>query len=125
MMAIKIIAPIVPVTFKRPEQSKDKRGNVHRYNPADFAAFKEELGYLALREMRGKAPLGGALKLYAEVYTKYEPSTLNAGDWDNHGKAIGDALNHICYVDDRQIIDGHIRLFKGEPHINICLEELQ
>lgn len=114
--SIKFTAPIIPVTFKRP----DGRGK--RYDPKDYADFKKQLGYLALKEMQGQAPLSGALKLYAEVFTRYEATTLNAGDWDNHGKAIGDALNQICFLDDRQIIDGHVRLFRGEPHINILLE---
>lgn len=74
--------------------------------------------------MDGKEPLSGKIKLYAEIYRNIKPESLNFGDWDNHAKAISDALNGICYLDDRQIIDGHVRLFKGEPHISIVLEEL-
>lgn len=116
---IKIIAPIVPVTFKRPDS--DGR---QRFNPKAYSDFKDALGYYALAAMRGIKPFTGATKLYAEVFTRYDPTVLNSGDWDNHGKAIGDALNGICYDDDRQIVDGHVRLFKGYPRIEIELEEL-
>lgn len=73
--------------------------------------------------MQGQEPLTGQIKLYAEIYRNLKPESLNFGDWDNHAKAISDALNGICYLDDRQIVDGHILLFKGEPHIFIELEE--
>lgn len=72
----------------------------------------------------GRQPLTGAIKLTADVYVKREPTSLNSGDWDNHGKAISDALNGICYQDDRQIIDGHVRLIKGKPHVIIEVEDL-
>lgn len=45
------------------------------------------------------------------------------GDWDNHAKAVSDALQGICYVDDKRIVEGHIKLCKGTPHISIEIEE--
>lgn len=116
---IEFVAPIVPVTFKRPD-SNDKR----RFNPSDYSNFKDALGYYALAAMRGLKPFERATKLTAKIYTRYKPDSLNAGDWDNHAKAICDALNSICYIDDRQIVEGHIYLFKGTPRIEIGLEEL-
>ena len=75
--------------------------------------------------LKGEVPFNGAVRLLTKVFTRYKPETLQAGDWDNHGKAVSDALNGICYVDDRQIIDGHVLLFKGDPHIEIELEAVQ
>ena len=115
---IKFNAPIVPVPFKR------AAGFGRRFNPPDYSNFKLQLGLFAKQAMQGRAPLTGAIKLYAEIYRNIKPESLNFGDWDNHAKSISDALNGICYLDDRQIVDGHIKLFKGEPHIFIELEEL-
>ena len=115
---IKIVAPIVPVPFKR------AAGFGRRFNPPDYSNFKLQLGLIAKQAMQGRAPLPGAIKLYAEIYRNIKPESLNFGDWDNHAKSISDALNGICYLDDRQIIDGHIKLFKGNPHIYIELEEV-
>ena len=120
MAIIKIDAPIVPVTFKR---VIPRRGRP--VNPAEYSAFKDALGYYGLAAMRGYEPFTTPMKITAEIFTKYEPYTLNAGDWDNHAKAISDALNAICYEDDRQIVEGHIYLFKGDPHISIELEEVK
>lgn len=119
-MCIKFTAEITPVTFKRPSSNKTRR-----YNPAEYAQFKDALGFIAKAHMKGRTPLKGAIKLYAEVFKKIIPTSRTFGDWDNHGKAISDALQGICYKDDCIIVDGHVRLFKGEPHINIELEEMQ
>ena len=116
---IKIVAPIVPVTFKRVIPKKGQP-----FNPKDYSDFKDALGYYALAAMHGLYPSVAPMKITAQIFTQYEPYSLNAGDWDNHAKAISDALNSICYDDDRQIVEGHVYLFKGEPHINIELEEL-
>ena len=111
-------APICPVPFKR------AAGFGRRFNPPDYSNFKLQLGLIAKQAMQGRAPLTGRIKFYVEIYRNIEPESLNFGDVDNHLKAALDALNGICYLDDRQIVDGHVRLFKGEPHIFIELEEL-
>ena len=114
-----INAPIVPVTFKRvvPKQGQP-------FNPQEYSAFKDALGYYAAAAMKGHMPFLSPIKISAKVFTRYEPFSLNAGDWDNHAKAICDALNSICYTDDKLITEGHIYLLKGNPHIEIKLEEL-
>ena len=121
MTAIKFTAPIEPVPFPRPA-SNGKR----RFNPQRYTDFKEALGFYAKIAMdaEGRAPFTGAIKLYVEVFKKIIPTALKFGDWDNHGKAISDALQGICYTDDKQIVHGEVHLFKGEPHINVTLEEV-
>lgn len=116
---INFVAPIVPVTFKRviPKYGQP-------FNPVDYSNFKDALGYYGLAAMHGLNPFLSPIKITAHIFTKYEPYTLNAGDWDNHAKAISDALNSICYKDDRQIVEGHVYLLKGDPRISIELEEL-
>lgn len=116
---IKFSAPIEPVPFPR-ALSNGKR----RFNPPRYSNFKDALGLFARRAMNGQPPFSGAIKINIDVYKKIVPNALNFGDWDNHGKAISDALNGICYIDDRQIIDGHVRLHRGDPLIIVELEEL-
>lgn len=116
---IKIVAPLEPVPFPRPAQSGKRR-----FNPPRYTNFKNALGLIAHCAMGGQAPLTGAVKLTAEVYKKIIPTALKFGDVDNHLKAICDALNGICYHDDRQITEAHITLIKGDPLIKITIEEL-
>ena len=48
-------------------------------------------------------------------------------DWDNIGKLISDALNGIAYKDDKQVKDGHVRLFvdKNNPRTDVRLYILE
>ena len=119
MKSVKFSAPIEPVPFKRVNFN-----GKFRFNDVRYTNFKTLLAYFAKAAMRGQAPFTGAIKLTATVYRKFIPTALKFGDWDNHGKAISDALNEICYLDDKQIVEGHIFLRKGTPRIDIELEEL-
>ena len=118
-MTIKFSAPIEPVPFKRVMSNGRQRFNDKRYSD-----FKDALGYVARVAMHGRAPLAGAIKISVEVCKKIIPTALNFGDWDNHAKAVSDALNGICFLDDKQIVEGHVKLFKGNPHVTVELEEL-
>ena len=119
MSTIKFGADIVPVTFKRPGSNSK-----HRYDPPEYAAFKRALGYVARRAMRNREPLNSPTKLVIDVFNNLPPASLNFGDWDNHAKAVCDALNGISFADDRQIVDGRVRLHRGNPHIDILLEAI-
>lgn len=118
-MTIKFSAPLEAVAFPRPS-SNGKR----RFNPPRYTEFKAALGLYARRAMNGLPPFTGAVKITVDIYQKIITTALKFGDDDNHLKAVQDALNGICYVDDRLIVDGHIRLHKGNPLIIIELEEL-
>lgn len=117
---IRFTVPIKPVAFKRTLVIGKRHFNDQRY-----AAFKSSLGYLAAAAMLDKPLLTGAVKIAVDIYQNRKPTSLNYGDADNHLKAVCDALNGICYIDDRQIVYATVRLHRGDPpHINIVLEEL-
>lgn len=118
-MTIKFSADIVPVPFKR-AMTNGKR----RFNDPRYSDFKEYVGAHAKVAMAGRVPFDGAIRIHVDVFTKYEPTSLKSGDVDNHLKAAMDALNGICYVDDRQIVDATVNVFKGTPHVEIEVEAL-
>ena len=120
MPTIKFSVPTEPVPFKRPLTNGKRRFNDPRYS--DFKYF---LGLHAKVAMAGRAPFDGAIRITVVVNTKYKPTSLKAGDIDNHLKAVLDAINGICFVDDRQVVEGHVYLFKGEPQLEIQLEALE
>ena len=128
-MKLRIDAPIKPVPFKRviPRYGRPK-------NPAEYTEFKNELGYFALKAMNGRELFKGAIKITVDFF-KPKPKrskyfcgdfavTPDFGDVDNFLKSVLDALNGICYLDDRQVVDAHARKFFGKPRIEITLEEL-
>lgn len=117
---IKFTAELVPVPFKRVMTCGKQRYNDRRYSD-----FKKELGYIAKIAMGGREPLTGALKLHADFYKKRKnPHKKGWGDVDNFLKAVMDALNGICYVDDVQVMKVSGTKNFGEPRIEISLEEL-
>ena len=115
---INFTAEIEPVPFKR-ALGCGKR----RYNHPRYVAFKEALGLFARRAMNGRAPLTGAIKISVTVYRPIKPSSKNFGDADNHLKSVLDALNGICYEDDRQVVEAHVKIFKGKSRVEVELEE--
>ena len=119
MPTIKFTVTTEPVPFKR-ALSNGKR----RFNDPRYSDFKDYVGLHAKVAMHGLAPFDGAIRIRVDVFTKYEPTSLKAGDVDNHLKAAMDALNGICYRDDRQIVDATVNVFKGTPHVTIELEAL-
>ena len=119
MSAIKITAPLEPVPFKR-ALSNGRR----RFNDPRYVEYKEAVGLFARRAMNGAAPLTGAIKISVTVSRNLKPSSRNFGDADNHLKAVLDALNGICYVDDAQVTTAEVTLLRGAPCVKITLEEI-
>ena len=121
MSTIKFSVTTEPVPFKR-ALANGKR----RFNDPRYSNFKEEIGFWAKLTMdaNGLAPFDGAIRIHVDVFTKYKPTSLKAGDVDNHLKAAMDALNGICYRDDRQIVDATVNVHKGTPHVTIELEAI-
>lgn len=117
---IRIEALIKPVPFKRviPRRGRPR-------NPAEYTEFKNELGYFALKAMKGREPLKGAIRLHADFYKKRRGLLQKSwGDVDNFLKAVMDSLSGICYEDDGQITQISATKNYGEPRILIELEEL-
>lgn len=117
-MSLKIKALIEPVPFKRVSA-----GEGRRFNPRRYRAFKEELGWQARLVI--KEPFKSAVSIRLKVYRQMPPESLRFGDVDNHLKAVLDSLNGIAYLDDRQVVVAQVSLHRGEPRLEIELEELR
>ena len=116
---ISFTANVVPVTFKRTFSH-----GTRRFNDARYTKFKADVGYFARRAMDGRPPPFGPVKISVDVFQNLDPTALKFGDADNHLKAVCDALNGICFCDDRQVVVATVRLHRGEPRIEIELEEI-
>jgi crossover junction endodeoxyribonuclease RusA len=81
-----------------------------------------------------RAILDGAVRLTVAFYLprpkKYKRGVpvahLTAPDWDKLARAIGDALTHVVYRDDSQIVEAVIGKFyadvDGVPHVDVVVE---
>lgn len=43
-----------------------------------------------------------------KTVTRPYPTTRSASDWDHYARAVSDALTGLVYVDDTQVVDGHV-----------------
>ena len=120
---IKFTAAIEPIPLARPRVNTQTR---QAFYPKRSADFKKALSLIAKSAMRGKKPLSGQLKIRLNLYRKFSPTSQMFGDVDNHQKAIFDALNGICFEDDKQICEVICRKFqdKKDPRIEIEIEEV-
>ena len=126
MQTIKFSVPVVPVPFMRTGFNE-----IRRYNYARYTNYKNLVGLVAKRAMNGQAPFTGAIKVTAEFYKHKprprkgsKPQVTFQGDVDNLLKAVLDAMNGICYEDDRQVTKVVAEKIFGEPHITVEVEEI-
>lgn len=86
----------------------------HHYTPAKTRSDEGIVRHFALMASRETPLLKGPLKLTIEIWIE-KPKSWSAKrkaaavwvtgkpDWDNSGKLICDAMNHLVYADDSQI----------------------
>jgi Holliday junction resolvase RusA-like endonuclease len=101
--------------------------------------FESQLRYAAQQVMSGRPPLEGALSVCVEArfqipvtFSQKKHAAALAGairptirpDCENFAKAM-DALNGVVWVDDKQIVDEHIRkVYAAQPGLIIIVEEI-
>jgi Holliday junction resolvase RusA-like endonuclease len=130
-----------PVAQGRPKFST-QGGFVRAYDPAKSRDYKDYIRLAAAEQMRGQAPLEGALALSVRVYRpmpkqfslkkidraqlgKIRPITKP--DLDNYVKGIKDAQKSIFWKDDSQIVaykEPFGKYYSVTPRIEITIEEM-
>jgi len=106
------------VLSRRPD-----RYRAHAFTPPQTKAWERVVGWAARRAMDGREPLRGDLAVVLEFFRQ----NAIACDLDNLAKAITDALNGICYHDDRQIVEMVLyRMIDAEnPRVQIQIIPLE
>jgi Holliday junction resolvase RusA-like endonuclease len=133
---IRIVLPGQPKGKGRPRFS---RASGRTYTPEETRSYEGQLRWVATLEMRGAAPLLGALTVMVVArmsiptsFSKKKRADALSGelrpttkpDWDNIAKML-DGLNKIVWNDDAQIADGRlIKLYSETPSLEICVSEL-
>lgn len=98
----------------RPKQSFRVSGRGRGFTPARVKAWQADIGWRAQQEMRSVgfiAPINGDVKIELDFYM----GDRRRVDCDNLSKAVLDACNGICWCDDRQVVDLHIRKHLADP----------
>jgi Holliday junction resolvase RusA-like endonuclease len=90
----------VPVPKARARTVRTKTGKVVSFTPKRTARWENVVRLVAQAacSAAGWKPTAGAYEVSIQVYP-----ARRAGDADNFGKAITDAMNAVCYPDDKSI----------------------
>lgn len=95
-------------------QSRPRVGRYNVYEPERCTNYKELISWAAKQAMQGKNIFTSPIKIEIKIFRNQLPTSKQYGDWDNHAKAVCDALNGIVYEDDAQIVDGRVQMFKDK-----------
>lgn len=118
-----------------------RAGHVGHYTPEKTRSYEGLIRALALQEMQGKKPTERPVR--AEIYVAFgvpdswpawkrmaaisgEISATVKPDADNVVKAVKDALNGICWIDDSQVISLAVhKHFSSDPGVTVVINELR
>jgi crossover junction endodeoxyribonuclease RusA len=87
---------------------------------ADGRAYRTRCGVEA--HLQGVEPLAGELAVRAVIFMARRGSDL-----DNRLKALLDSLNGVCWMDDGQVAEIHVRreLDRTNPRVEMTVEPLR
>lgn len=104
-------------------QARPRFGGGHAYQPARNRAYRECVRAAAIEAMRGREVMTASVAAKIRLYRRFKPTARNFGDADNHAKAVLDALNGICFVDDAQVTRLTVEKYKDAdmPRVEIEL----
>ena len=137
---IQIIIDGEPIAQGRPRFSKV--GNfVKTYDPKKSRNYKEYVKYTASQQMKGLAPMEGALALSVTVYRSIPKSfskkkraeaearrilPITKPDLDNYIKGIKDALSSIVWHDDSQVVEYRncAKLYSDKPRVVVTVAQV-
>lgn len=112
---------------------------VHVYTPKETADYEAALKLAGRVAMRNRPPFAGPLKVTVTAvmpvpmsWSRKKRDAALAGslwpivtpDWDNIAKMV-DGLNHVVWLDDKQIVDGRcIKKYGESPLLEVKISEI-
>ncbi|HLR91941.1 MAG TPA: RusA family crossover junction endodeoxyribonuclease [Atopostipes sp.] len=136
---VEFTIPGEPVAQGRPRAGKTRYGKTIMYDPQNSRDYKQFVGLVA-RQHAPKTKLEGALSVRMKIYRQIPKSTTKknralflAGikrpvvkpDIDNFTKGVLDALNHIIYTDDSQVVDLNAsKYYSDNPRVELEIKEI-
>jgi Holliday junction resolvase RusA-like endonuclease len=119
--------------------AKDGRFGTHAYDSTKYAGWKDQARYCASKEMGERPPLACPIDFKVKVFYPVPESWSGrkkqhalrgiirptiTPDWDNLGKAAGDALTGIVIRDDKFIVSGCVeKWYSDRPRVEMEVRE--
>lgn len=124
----------------KPVIGKGGRPIIIHHSDPKTVQYENLVALIGREEMGGRNPFAGAIEITLRILLKipksmpkYKREKVAAGslvpiskpDVDNVEKAICDALNHIVWIDDSQIVDvAKRKRFSEKPGVVVTIQEL-
>lgn len=134
MTCIRFSVPGAPVAKARPRFTK----NGHAYTPDKTRSYEAIVKLCAMKAMKGKKLLTGAISLSVTAFFPIPKSCTNSvrakalsgefrhtkkPDWDNVGKVVSDALNGVVYADDAKVSHATVdKRYSDFPRVEVLVE---
>lgn len=134
MTCIRFSVPGAPVAKARPRFTQ----NGHAYTPDKTRSYEAIVKLCAMKAMKGKKLLTGAISLSVtaffpipKYFTKAIREKALSGelwhqkkpDWDNVGKIVSDALNGVVFSDDAKVSRAIVEKRYSEfPRVEVSVE---
>lgn len=134
MTCIRFSVPGAPVAKARPRFTQ----NGHAYTPDKTRSYEAIVKLCAMKAMKGKKLLTGAILLSVtaffpipKYFTKAIREKAMSGelwhqkkpDWDNVGKIVSDALNGVVYADDAKVSRAIVeKRYSDFPRVEVLVE---
>ena len=117
---IKFTVEVEPLPQPRPRFSRGRC-----FQPKPIVEYKAAITQAARLAMANREPMTGELSAVIKLFRKYKSTSRRFGDLDNHAKAILDALNGVCFVDDSQVVKLTVEKYtdKDNPRVEVEIEE--
>ncbi|AKD30311.1 MULTISPECIES: RusA family crossover junction endodeoxyribonuclease [Bacillus] len=140
MSSIQFIVYGEPIAQGRPRGSI-QNGKVRMYDPVKSKNFKQYVALVASQH-RPKQVITGPVAMEVRVFRPM-PKTVSGSkrkkenaekgllrpvtkpDVDNYVKGVKDALNHLIYKDDSQVVDLKVsKFYSEEPRVEVIITEI-
>ncbi|MGS0935273.1 MULTISPECIES: RusA family crossover junction endodeoxyribonuclease [Bacillus] len=140
MSSIQFIVYGEPIAQGRPRGSI-QNGKVRMYDPVKSKNFKQYVALVASQH-RPKQVITGPVAMEVRVFrpmpkavsgSKRKKENAEKGilrpvtkpDVDNYVKGVKDALNHLIYKDDSQVVDLKVsKFYSEEPRVEVIITEI-
>lgn len=135
---IQFVVPGKPIAKGRPKATTIN-GRASMYTPAKTVNYEARVALFGAQAMAGRPPLEGPVSLVVTAYfappkswsKKRLAANSNEAEWvtkkpdgDNILKAVSDALNGVCWLDDAQIADVRCIKLYGDERVVVTAEVL-
>jgi Holliday junction resolvase RusA-like endonuclease len=97
-----------------------KRGHTRGLRLSAAAQIWKQYAVIMAQHQWKEQPLTGKLAITYRFFG-------SRADWDNMCKILGDAMNEIVYIDDSQIIQAHVYMYREEkedPRVDVEIQQL-